>query len=110
MDTVYSVETKVKIKNEVGTSQRPRCSCGSWLDHWKKYSKKPPGKCCVAGCNNDATVGAHVTRPAAQNHDYRTHSYLVPMCSEHNGSHGQTFSTKEGCTFVWANVSSTCGS
>ena len=60
MEKVYSVADQVKIKNEVGTSQRPKCSCGFWIDHWKKYSKKIPSTCSVAGCNNDATLGAHI--------------------------------------------------
>ena len=109
MDTVYSVAEQGKIKNEAGTAQRPKCSCGTWIDHWKKYSKKSPGQCSVAGCNNDATDGAHVTRPAANNEDYKTHSYLVPMCRDHNVKHGETFTSKPNCTFVWANVSETCG-
>ena len=29
-----------------------------------------------------ATVGAHITRPNAKNEDYKTHSYIVPMCVE----------------------------
>ena len=32
------------------------------------------------------------------------------MCDEHNGKHGETFTSKQNCTFVWANVSQTCGS
>lgn len=108
MDIVYT-QSDVIIKNEVGTSKRPICTCGSWIDHWKKFSNKPAGKCAVNGCSNDATVGAHITRPNAKNEDYKTHSYIVPMCSEHNGKHGEKFTSRKNCTFVWANVSQTCG-
>ncbi len=109
MKTVYTVESKVKIKNEVGTSERSRCGCGPWIKHWEKFSKKSPSKCAVDGCTNNAIVGAHITRPAAEFEDYKTHSYIVPMCNEHNGKHGETFTSKENCIFVWANVSETCG-
>jgi hypothetical protein len=107
--TVYTVDSKVKIKNEVGTSERSRCGCGPWIKHWEKFSKKSPSKCAVDGCTNNAIVGAHITRPAAEFEDYKTHSYIVPMCDEHNGKHGETFTSKENCIFVWANVSETCG-
>lgn len=110
MKTLYSVKDQVKIKNEVGTSRRSPCSCGSWLSHWKKYAKTSPGKCSVAGCKNDASVGAHITRPNAKIENYKTHSYIVPMCDDHNGQHGKIFTSKQNCTFVWANVSKTCGS
>lgn len=56
-----------------------------------------------------ATVGAHITRPNAKNEDYKTHSYIVPMCVEHNGKHEEEFKSRENYTFVWANVSQTCG-
>jgi hypothetical protein len=110
MEAVYSVTDKVKIKNEMGTSQRPSCNCGSWLAHWEKYSKQRGAKCSVDGCNEKATVGAHVTRPAAKNEDYKTHSYIVPMCATHNGKHGEIFNSKNTVSFVWANVQGTCGS
>jgi hypothetical protein len=109
MKTVYSVTSKVKIKNEKGTSERPPCECGTWIAHWKKYSKATAAECSVAGCEEKATVGAHVTRPAAKNEDYKTHSYIVPMCATHNGKHGETFNSKDAITFVWANVQETCG-
>ncbi len=108
MEKIYSVKNSVVIKNEVGTSKRPNCSCGLWIDHWEKFSELSRDKCCVDGCKNDATLGAHITRPRAEDDAYKTHSYIVPMCAEHNGKHGETFNTKESCTFVWANVQKMC--
>lgn len=32
MDVVYT-QSSVIIKNEVGTSKRPICNCGSWINH-----------------------------------------------------------------------------
>lgn len=65
--------------------------------------------CSVEGCKEKATDGAHITRPAAENEAYKTHSYIVPMCAMHNGKHGETFYSKDTVTFVWANVQETCG-
>lgn len=107
MDIVYSVSESVKVKNANGTTERS-CSCGTWLDHWKNYSKKSAGTCSVSGCDKQATVGAHVTRPNAKGNEYRTAPYIIPMCSSHNGKHGETFSSKDSATFVWANVQETC--
>ena len=108
MNIVYSVSEKVKIKNENGTAVRPNCNCGPWIAHWEKFSKKKAGLCSVDGCNEKGTEGAHTTRPAAKNEDYKTHSYIVPMCKSHNGKHGETFTSKSDVTFVWANVKETC--
>ncbi len=108
MNTVYSCSQSVQIKNANGTATRS-CSCGSWLQHWEKYSKKKATKCSVAECSKQADVGAHITRPRAKNDDYKTSPYIVPMCSSHNGQHGETFDSKEAVTFVWANVKETCG-
>lgn len=109
MQLVYSVTEKVKIKNEVGTSKRPTCKCGSWMAHWENFSKKKATRCSVDGCNELAIHGAHVTRPMAKTPEYKTHSYIVPMCAAHNGKHGDTFNSKNNVTFVWANAKETCG-
>lgn len=108
MKTVYSCNEAVKIKNANGTAGKS-CGCGSWLQHWEKFSKKKSAKCSVHGCNQQAAVGAHITRPRAENDAYKTAPYIVPMCASHNGQHGNTFDSKEGVTFVWANVTETCG-
>ena len=108
MNTVYSVSENVKVKNENGTSKRPACSCGSWLEHWENYSGKIQTKCSIKDCDELAEVGAHITRPNAKNADYKTHSYILPMCTTHNNQRGEILTTKKNCTFVWANVKETC--
>jgi phospholipase/lecithinase/hemolysin len=107
MKTVYTVDDPVAIKNSNGSAGRS-CQCGSWLDHWESFSDRQAGGCSVTGCTEYATVGAHVTRPNAENDDYKTTPYIVPMCSYHNGQHGETFRSKAGVTFVWANKQQTC--
>ncbi len=109
MKLVYSVSKQVTVKNENGTSSRSACGCGSWIAHWEKISGQSAGLCVIEGCQKKGTEGAHTTRPLAENDDYKTHSYIVPMCSMHNGKHGESFKTKNAVTFVWANVKGTCG-
>lgn len=109
MKIVHTVSTTAVLKNENGTSTRPNCACGSWIDHWEKLSGLKAGICSVDGCNLAGTEGAHITRPKAKDEDYRMHSFIVPMCKAHNGKHGETLISKSGITFVWANVQKTCG-
>ncbi|EJL6263672.1 hypothetical protein NTE12_005348 [Vibrio harveyi] len=110
MKKVYSVSSNVKIKNANGTADKKCKKCGSWIAHWEAYSKESAKVCSVKGCSEKKDlVGAHITRPIANNEDYKTHPYIVPMCSSHNGEHGETFESKANTTFVWANVSKTCG-
>lgn len=110
MQTVYTLQSEAVIKNEVGTSTSDKCdSCGPWINHWETHSGETAGLCSVKGCLNDAEVGAHITRPKAQDEDYQTHPFIVPMCREHNGQHGASFTSKKGVTFVWANMQKMCG-
>lgn len=107
MKAVYTRNDSVVIMNSNGSAGRS-CQCGSWLDHWENLSDLQAGKCSVAGCSEYAKVGAHVTRPKAENDAYKTAPYIVPMCSYHNSQHGETFRSKPGVTFVWANKQQTC--
>jgi hypothetical protein len=109
MNIVYTTVDEVAVKNENGTSNRKDPNCGSWISHWEKISKLQKSFCRISGCNNLATDGAHITRPYAKIDDYKTHSYILPMCPEHNGKHGEILLAKPGSTFVWANISETCG-
>src|SRR5690242_375654 len=34
----------IKVNNVNGTSDK-YCKCGSWLDHWKKYSRQTTNHC-----------------------------------------------------------------
>lgn len=89
-------------KNKVGTQDRA-CSCGSWKQHWINFSgKKWPDKCSVSGCNNKATLGAHIYNPNV------TGEKIVPACETCNKKTGE-FSLKEGTTLVSANKQNTCG-
>lgn len=90
-------------KNKGGTSVRS-CKCGSWAQHWVKYANKPwPATCSVLGCNNRATLGAHIINSGV------TGEKIVPMCDACNGR-TDSFTIKGGVTLPSANTAETCGS
>jgi len=73
-------EGSVKKKNLNGTSDKD-CKCGSWLAHWKSFTKaSSTPKCHVVGCNSLAEVGAHVILPKLDNESFRKRNYIAPMC------------------------------
>lgn len=89
--------------NKAGTSTRPACRCGSWLDHWRTHSGGTlPALCSVNACNNIATVGAHVAHSTVDG------ERIVPMCASCNAGHG-AFSLKAGTSTAIANRAQTCG-
>lgn len=92
----------MQIKNLVGTSDN-KCKCGSWLNHWENYAKKPSLFCSVNGCNEMAEVGAHVQTVGFSDQNW----YIVPFCHKHNKT-SETFDVGN-TTLVFANVSVTCG-
>ena len=88
-------------KNKGGTGGRS-CNCGSWKQHWINNSNENwPSKCSVSGCNNGATLGAHIINPNVSG------ERIVPGCDSCNKL-GTEFSLKGGVTVVKANKSETC--
>lgn len=93
----------MKVKNINGTSDAT-CKCGSWLNHWKKFSgQSAPTSCPAAGCRNTDLVGAHVQRESSADNNW----YIYPLCSAHNVS-GGTLDVSELFKLVWANKAETC--
>ncbi len=89
-------------KNKAGTGTRS-CACGSWKNHWIKFSGKTwPAKCSVSGCSNEPTLGAHVYNSNVNGEK------IVPMCDSCNKLSGE-FSLRDGTILVSANQSETCG-
>ena len=90
-------------KNKNGTAERA-CNCGSWRDHWLKFSKAGmwPQICAVDGCNNIAEVGAHVYHPQVGG------ERIAPMCRSCNKA-VDAFTLKGRTPLPLANVSETCG-
>ncbi|HDT11959.1 MAG TPA: hypothetical protein ENN58_04400 [bacterium] len=67
------------VVNIPGTEKIKCICCENWLEHWKKHSKKEPGKCRACG-KAEATVGGHVRKSI--NDDGKR--YIVPLCEECN--------------------------
>ncbi len=75
--------------NKVGTTERD-CSCGSWMNHWVKMTGKAwPMTCSVEGCDEKATLGAHVYHANVEG------ERIVPMCAGCNKK-GEKFNLKGG--------------
>lgn len=88
-------------KNKGGTGLRS-CKCKTWKQHWINNSgEKWPDKCSIKGCNNSATLGAHIYNPNVEG------ERIVPACDSCNKLESE-FSLKGGVTLVSANKSKTC--
>jgi hypothetical protein len=93
--------TAIGWKNKRGTSSRS-CRCGSWKQHWINNSNKPwPDICSIDGCNNAATLGAHVINTNVVGEK------IIPACESCNKLTSE-FNLKGGITLVSANKSETC--
>ena len=79
MGTVWTQRIAMGWLNVPDTSNRERCPCGSWKNHWIRHSGDTwPDECSVLGCGKEATDGAHVK------HDIIQGEQIVPMCPECN--------------------------
>ena len=95
----------MKVKNIKGTSEKT-CNCGSWLDHWTKFSgQQLPQSCREIRCAQKPEVGAHVQK--ADSTDSKT--YIVPLCKTHNAETDKTLEIMDSTVLVSANISETCG-
>ena len=95
----------MKVKNINGTSDNA-CKCGSWLEHWKNYSKQDlPKYCSEKTCTGKPEVGAHVQKDNSTDESW----YIVPFCYTHNAKTGESLEIVESVKLVSANVNETCG-
>ncbi len=97
----------MKLKNINGTSQTT-CACGSWLNHWKKFSGQSVTYCpCKEprpnGCLRKDLVGAHVQKADSPDNKW----YIFPLCSVHNQSMG-VLEVSDNYKLVSANKKETC--
>ncbi len=97
---VLGGDMAITVKNINGTPAS-KCKCGSWLDHWDKFSGLQTGTCRVVGCNTSAEVGAHVQRAGSS--DW----YIIPVCKTHNAC-TEVLKVNDLTTFISANVQETC--
>ena len=95
----------MKVNNINGTSQNT-CKCGSWLDHWKKFSGQSLSSyCSEKSCTKKPEVGAHVQKDSSTDNNW----YIIPLCTTHNGETGKSLEIMDSVKLVSANVSETCG-
>ncbi len=93
----------MKVINIKDTSDNI-CSCGSWLDHWKKFSNQSQTSCSVKGCYDKVEVGAHVQKDSYTDKSW----YIIPLCQTHNKADGP-LDIDDSVVLVSANVDETCG-
>jgi len=93
----------MRVRNVEGTSQNT-CKCGSWLDHWKKFSGQTAQYCSEKNCTKAPEVGAHVQKDSASDSGW----YIVPLCSAHNKK-TTSLELVDSTKLVSANVANTCG-
>ena len=95
---------KMKVQNLNGTSDNT-CKCGSWLQHWKNYSRLSANECVVNNCRNKSEVGGHVQKGDSLDQKW----YVIPVCTACNAKRGQDLHIDDKVELVPANVSQTCG-
>ncbi len=84
---------------------RGDCACGTPLEHWQKYSAVPlPSFCYAMACPGTPAVGATVRVGPAESET----RYVVPLCIEHAGQHGQAIELIPGAQLVLARPRRTC--
>lgn len=94
----------MKLKNINGTSESD-CKCGSWLDHWKKFSGQVvPSYCPARRCQEEELVGAHVQK-GGDSTDKKW--YIFPLCQKHNKHTGE-LDVSDSWNLVSANKQETC--
>lgn len=72
--------THYLILNIDGTSGL-KCGCGSWINHWRRFTRGTRNTCSVLGCQRTDIVGAHVLlADNRRNSDW----WIVPLCNKHN--------------------------
>lgn len=50
----------MNLQNTSDERYKRRCSCRSWIKHWRNQTASNRQRCCVVGCKDIATHGAHV--------------------------------------------------
>ncbi len=69
-----------KVRNINGTRPLP-CSCGSWLEHWRRFSSRElPAYCAEIGCLSKPEYGALVQHYSFTDLGW----YVIPVCGKHS--------------------------
>jgi hypothetical protein len=93
-----------KVLN-ISQADEQACQCGSWLNHWEKISGRKQWLCPEVNCDNRASVGALVIKPAGC--DDRL--YVLPLCHQHGAQAGTEIEVVEAAMLVPAYSGAKCG-
>ncbi|MBI3565361.1 MAG: hypothetical protein HY079_09215 [Elusimicrobia bacterium] len=95
----------MRIRNVDGTGDHD-CACGSWIEHWRKFSRQSvPAYCPVNGCMSTDVLGAHVKIEGSSRQEW----FIYPLCREHNARADAALDVSDSYLLVSANVGDTCG-
>ena len=92
----------MEVKNRNRTTGLS-CRCGSWIAHWRNFTRQTATRCRAVGCGRTDIVGAHVIK--CNSNDGRT--FIVPFCNYHNQQEG-CIDINSGTDLVPANRNNTC--
>src|SRR5580698_7009283 len=92
---------KLIVENSNGST----CACGTWLDHWNKFSgQTAPVHCPLLMCVDKTEVGAHVHKEGGPDNA----TYILPLCARHASQPGETIVVNDYLMLVSASVNETC--
>src|SRR5580700_239706 len=66
----------------VDSTSATNCKCGSWLNHWMKFSGQIITYCPEISCMATDLVGAHVQNLNSEDQSH----YVIPLCKKHSQS------------------------
>jgi hypothetical protein len=94
----------MKVRNVNGISLN-RCSCGSWLEHWIRFSGRDlPVYCAELSCYYAPEGGACVQK----DDDSDLNWYIIPLCATHD-TRSPELNITELTVLVPADTRLTCG-
>ncbi len=91
-----------RIKNMMVMSGR-LCTCGSWIEHWKKYSGQTVACCVEVSCTGKDLMGVHVQKASTEDGDW----YIIPLCQAHSEIQGE-IEVSDNYKLVSADTLETC--
>jgi hypothetical protein len=84
--------------------EKKLCRCGTWLDHWNKFSGLKVRICGIKECPGFDLMGVKVQK--ADSEDDKI--YIIPVCSAHADSK-EILETYDSITLVSSDIKTTCG-
>lgn len=88
----------------INAATQNSCACGSWLEHWKKFSGQVLSKwCSERRCTKAPEFGARVQKGGSSDQGW----YVVPLCDKHDGLTGMALDLVEGVRLTPANAHDT---